>query len=84
VGKRSSWKVAICYLIFKLLENLLSAQNLAQKEIPRNFPKLLLELELQRNKAATGMRLDNPLGQQTIHGYIPCYFTSHIAQEKYS
>jgi hypothetical protein len=55
-----------------------------KKSFPRNFPKLLLELELQRNKAATGMWLDNPLGQETFHGYIPCYFTSHIAQEEYS
>jgi hypothetical protein len=27
----------------------------AKKRFSRNFPKLLLELELQRNKAATGM-----------------------------
>jgi hypothetical protein len=44
VEKRSSWKVAICYLIFKLLEYLLSAQNLAQiyvgqKEISKKFSK---------------------------------------------
>jgi hypothetical protein len=55
----------------------------AKKRVPRNSP-ILLELELQRNKAATGMQLDNPLGQQTFHGYLPCYFTSHIAQEEYS